>query len=532
MKSSIKTKFIFGFIFVLSFILCQQFINFFALQSFNLLIVEGTFEPDAKLHFRSSNGLYAINEKTQINSGVLPKKHSQRLKFQLNNRTISTFSLDIVHHGKPFKIEQIALASHFSNNETKWSDSEMTNAFDIWLNDDKRTTHYIIKNAVKGQNHFLAWVVPAFISLCLLLLIPFANWREFPAIKDLLSNQQKRNQSNLASLDGFRGLAALLVLLQHTATPMKGAGNLGVWMFFVLSGFLLTKTFVVDPQKNLNFGNLLLFMQRRFRRIVPMYFFLISCIFLLTYRYDNAIRHYLFIQGDGHFWTILQEMYFYLLLPILTTVAYLICRGRALFTIIFLLVCAWLWQHYGTSDRFSVYGYNQNMRAYFEVFITGMLGAYFYHGIFLNNKNLQNYSIKYQHIISAIGLTLFALLLCNMLTDWLSFNIPIKKSPLSGAFICLFFILIAALSPQNSIYNRAFSNPFLRYVGIIGYSFYLLHPYAVFLTRNGIEYFLQLPPENVSDIWRILSPLVLTLLFASFTYSFIERPFLTNKKPK
>lgn len=273
-------------------------------------------------------------------------------------------------------------------------------------------------------------------------------------------------------------------------------------------------------------------MQRRFKRIVPMYFFLISCLFLLTYRYDSAIRHYLFIQGDGHFWTILQEMYFYLLLPILTTLAYFICRGKVLLTMTFLLACACLWQHYGSISVFSVYGYNQNMRAYFEVFIVGMFGAYFYHGVFLNNAKLQHFSEQYQNYISLIGITLFALLLCSTLTNWFSFNLPIKKFPLFGAFVCLFFILVSTLSPKKSLYNRFFSNHFLRYVGIVGYSFYLLHPYAVFLTRNGIEYFLQLPPENISSVWRVLSPLLLTLLFASFTYSFIERPFLTSKKSK
>lgn len=527
-----KTKFIFGCLFIVSFIICQQIIHFFALQSFNLLIVEGSFEPTAKLHFRSSNGLYPINEKTQINSGVLPSKEIQKLKFQLKNRTLSTFSIDIVHHSQPFHIKRISLLSHFAKNDFSWSNTEINNNFSIQINDDKRASHYILKNPVIGKNHFLSWVVPVFISLCFLLLIPFSNWREFPAIKDLLSNQQHRNHNNFAALDGFRGLAALLVLFHHTATPLKGAGNLGVWMFFVLSGFLLTKTFVVQPQKNLNLKNLSLFMQRRFKRIVPMYFFLISCLFLLTYRYDSAIRHYLFIQGDGHFWTILQEMYFYLLLPILTTIAYLICRGKALPTMILLFICSWLWQHYGSTNIFSVYGYNKNMHAYFEVFIIGMFGAYFYHGVFLNNSKLQHYSEKFQLNISLIGILLFILLLFITFTNWLNFDLSIKNNSLLSAFICLFFILISTLTPSNSLYNRLFSNHFLRYVGIIGYSFYLLHPYAVFLTRNGIEYFLQIPPNNVPAVWRIISPLLLTLLFASFTYSFIERPFLTNKKSK
>lgn len=527
-----KTKFIFGCLFVISFIFCQQIIHFFALQSFNILIVEGTFKPDAKLHFRSSNGLHPIIKKTQVSSGVLPKKNSQELRFQLHNRTISTFSLDIIHQGKPFSIEQISLVSNFSKAQKRWSKSEVNTAFNIKLNDDKRATHYILRNTIKIQNHFLSWVIPAFLSLCLLLLIPLTKWREFPAINDLLSNQKQRNQNNFAGLDGFRGLAALLVLFQHTATPLKGAGDLGVWMFFVLSGFLLTKAFVINPKKYLDINNLLLFMQRRFKRIVPLYFFLISCLFLLQFHFDNAIRHYLFVQGDGHFWTILQEIYFYLLLPILTTIAYFICRGKTLATMALLLICAYLWEHYGSSDVLSIYGNNKSMRAYFEVFIIGMFGAYFYHGIFINSISLRNYSDKYQRYLSFIGLAFFALVLFAAFTNWINFNIPIKRHPIFSAFICLCFILISVLTPKTSLYNRFFSNHFLRYVGIIGYSFYLLHPYAIFLTRNGIEFFLQLPYKNVPDIWRVVSPLFITLFFASLTYSYIERPFLTNKKSK
>lgn len=516
----------------MSFIFCQQIIHFFALQSFNVLIVEGTFEPDANLYFRSSNGLHPIHKNTQVSSGVLPKKGSQNLSFQLNNRSLSTFSLDIVHRGKPYKLEQLYLASSFSKIQPKWTENEIKTAFNIKLNADKRTNHYTLKQPIRVQNHFLSWVLPAFISLCVLLILPLKNWREFPAIKDLLSNQHSRNQHNLAALDGFRGLAALLVLFHHTATPLKGAGDLGVWMFFVLSGFLLTKTFVVSPKKNLSIGSLLLYMQRRFKRIVPMYFFMISCIFLLSYSFDNAIRHYLFIQGDGHFWTILQEMYFYLLLPILTIIIYFICRGKILATMILLLIIAWLWTTYGSVDVLSTYGQNEATRAYFEVFILGMFGSYLYYGLFLNSTKLKAYSNKYQNYISLISLALFSLVLCATMTNWLNFRLPIKGEPFEGAAICLFFILVSVFSPKTSLYNRIFSNPFLRYIGIIGYSFYLLHPYAVFLTRNGIEYFLQLPPENVSSIWRVIFPLFITLLFASFTYSFIERPFLTSKKTK
>ncbi|MGX4640646.1 hypothetical protein [Massilia sp. SYSU DXS3249] len=44
----------------------------------------------------------------------------------------------------------------------------------------------------------------------------------------------------IAGFDGVRGLAVLLVFLQHKVTPQLESGKLGVWAFFMLSGFLIT----------------------------------------------------------------------------------------------------------------------------------------------------------------------------------------------------------------------------------------------------------------------------------------------------
>ncbi|MGH1542541.1 MAG: acyltransferase family protein [Arenicella sp.] len=525
-----KTKIFYGLVFVISFLICQQLIQFFALQSFNILTVEGTFTPRAKLHFRNSNGLYPIDEKTQVNSGVLPQNTTQALKFQLKNRTIKRFSLDVIHQGDNYHISKITLASHFARNTFSWNTEQIASAFTVKRNPDQRTTHYILNSPVKGKNAFLFWVIPLFMAYCLALLISYTNWREFPAVKDLLSNQQSRNTNNFSALDGFRGLAALLVLLHHTAGSFKGGGNLGVWMFFVLSGFLLTKTFVVNPTQNLTISGLSHFMQRRFKRIIPMYFAMITCMYLLQYRYEDAVRHYLFIQGDGHFWTILQEMYFYLLLPILTAITYLICRGNIILSIITLGLAASVWNRYGVADVFSIYGLNQPLRAYFEVFIVGMLGAYWYHGIYSQSQRLRAYSERFQLLISLVGIALLVFMLSITVSNWLGVYLAVKKHSFLTAFLCLTLILLAVIGRHDSWYNRLLSNPALRYIGIIGYSFYLLHPYAIFFIRNGIEHILGVPPENISEYWRIAAALGLTTVLASFTYSFIERPFLTNKK--
>jgi peptidoglycan/LPS O-acetylase OafA/YrhL len=261
-----------------------------------------------------------------------------------------------------------------------------------------------------------------------------------------------------------------------------------------------------------------------------MYYFLVTCIFLLQNEFDSAVRHYLFVQGDGHLWTIMQEMYFYLLLPLLTLSAYVLCRGRPLPTIIFLAALALIWKSVNDVEIFSVYGQNKSMRVYFQVFLLGMIGAYWYHGIYQHSDRLQQLCRRYQWALSLIGfLVLFVILDVSRPQGWFGFHVPIEKRPGIGGAVGLMLILLAVIGSSHCWYKKLLANSALRYVGIIGFSFYLIHPYVIFIITQTIEQLFAVPLVNVSEVWLVLSALVMTTVFASFTYAYIERPFL--KKP-
>jgi peptidoglycan/LPS O-acetylase OafA/YrhL len=155
----------------------------------------------------------------------------------------------------------------------------------------------------------------------------------------------------LPELDGLRALAVLLVLVQHFGprSPWMdavGPGGLGVALFFVLSGFLLTRILLAHtPAKDEPlWPTLRAFYARRFLRIWPLYFAVLSVTALfdvgparraLPYNALYLSNVYFFLRRawDGPIsplWSLAVEEQFYLVWPIVTLA--LARRSRASFT--------------------------------------------------------------------------------------------------------------------------------------------------------------------------------------------------------
>ena len=128
---------------------------------------------------------------------------------------------------------------------------------------------------------------------------------------------------------GLRAFAALLVIASHTnLLNLRGTGGVGVWVFFVLSGYLLSRLFVKNPSNSSNGAYLLQYYIKRIKRILPVYYFsvLLFALFdagFFISRIDVA-RHLVFMSANGHLWSIQQEMLFYLLLPLIAYIQYLL----------------------------------------------------------------------------------------------------------------------------------------------------------------------------------------------------------------
>lgn len=156
---------------------------------------------------------------------------------------------------------------------------------------------------------------------------------------------------SLASLDALRGLAILLVLIAHFLPAdapyfreinLSGA-NLGVILFFFLSGFLMDRTFAADAR-------LFSYAIRRSFRILPMYWLSIALIFTLDSGWSvrDAIVNATFTTQIAHvtrmsgvYWTLYIEVLFYTLVPVLWWLG-----SRAIycapFAVISTFVVAWM----------------------------------------------------------------------------------------------------------------------------------------------------------------------------------------------
>ncbi|MDC9835050.1 acyltransferase family protein [Rhizobium binxianense] len=136
----------------------------------------------------------------------------------------------------------------------------------------------------------------------------------------------------IPSLDGLRGIAALLVVQAHiglvfpnTALHFMTMGSEAVGLFFALSGFLMSHLYGSRPVTR---ENVLDFLVSRFARIYPVYLAAVVLVAMLSGMQNlnfiqpiaggmDVLRHVLLLGSSGVFWSIPPEIQFYLLFPIL-----------------------------------------------------------------------------------------------------------------------------------------------------------------------------------------------------------------------
>ena len=142
------------------------------------------------------------------------------------------------------------------------------------------------------------------------------------------ADQAGTNAEAIPVLDGLRGLAALIVMVSHTANQWFGGalfgagfGQIGVMLFFVLSGFLMGHLYLRQPWSSAAARR---FAWNRFGRVVPLYVVVVLFSFAIhqagspVWAYDisttgGLIDHLLLVTGVSVLWSIGPEVIFYFL---------------------------------------------------------------------------------------------------------------------------------------------------------------------------------------------------------------------------
>ena len=354
--------------------------------------------------------------------------------------------------------------------------------------------------------------------------------------------------TNFDTLDGLRGLAVLIVLSGHTNTfSNANRGFVGVIVFFVLSGFLLSLPFNKEKAVVPNREFLGKYLLRRFKRIYPLY---ILFIFLNFYPFEGVIRDYVsfssayerfkfflgyafFVISGGHFWTIVEEVYFYLLLPLIFVVNHYILKEKKFLIFLWMAVASVLWacyRDYLPHVRFNLEFTEKKVALCFDAFFLGVATCYL---AFILARVKVYSSLPVRTVTSFMGL--FFAVFVFFGSDQ---NIARYIRPLPYGHTYVWFLnvlatpyglaigsavtILSLLNTRGGILRWIFSSVFLRITGVVGYSMYLVHPQVLAFCRlHGI-------PLGESDIVRFSAALLLCFLVSCFTYTYIEKPFMEN----
>lgn len=337
---------------------------------------------------------------------------------------------------------------------------------------------------------------------------------------------QAKQSSYRPEIDGIRAFAVTAVIINHFNKEILPSGYLGVDIFFVISGFVITSSLASRPSKN--FRDFLAgFYTRRIKRLVPVLvlFVLVTSILICLFNPtpDASLKTgiaslfglsnlYLLRQSTDYFaastelnvfthtWSLGVEEQFYFLFPFLvwfTGFGRLATQGsRNLFWVMGVLSV--------TSLIAFIYSYKTNQPAAYFLMPTRLweMGAGCL--LFLSLKHFNRFfrtldKVPPLIVTGAVVAVLF---------------VPLQFAvQATFAIVVLTAVLITCLRSGTAVYNL-FTHPRVVYIGLISYSLYLWHWGVLSLSRwtIGIHW------------WSILLQLALMLLLSIASYRYVETP--------
>lgn len=314
-------------------------------------------------------------------------------------------------------------------------------------------------------------------------------------------------------------------------------GGLGLYLFFAISGLLVT-TRILEDEALLGSFRIKAFYIRRFFRIQPAEWVYLAAIALLdlfqvTHERLSALlgglflyQNYLYNPADhtfkwvltGHFWTLAVEEHFYLLLSALL----FFVRSRRVLVFALLFVALALWP--ALSAKLGVYSPTYSPRAT-ELQLQFLIGPALV-ALLLRRKQILDLSTRFLHPFVAIwGVLLFKVLWYSAFTT--PGHLPRKVLPwlISDPYILLYgftFWVVATMLHPRSWMTRFLELRPLRFVGRLSYSLYLWHVLFTAPRFPELEVHARWLLFLTGRPWRYLAIAAASLL----SYYFVEKPMI------
>jgi peptidoglycan/LPS O-acetylase OafA/YrhL len=356
----------------------------------------------------------------------------------------------------------------------------------------------------------------------------------------------RRPAEYMLQLDALRAIAVFAVMIEHfvhegwirDALPW---GMLGVRLFFVLSGFLITGILMRCRQR-LESGSLTLrgvlrtFFARRFLRLMPVYYvYLAAAAVLLPYSREHlgifalyaqnflfAVHPELFAKLFAHFWSLAVEEQFYLTLPALIrwisprVLPALLLAGIVAAPLVRLTLLLDL----KSEAMGAVYAL---LPCRMDSLLIGVLLAMLMrHPSFREFLTAQSRWIWRLLAILTIGMIYF-----NLLGE----ANPFPTASFGYTWIAIFYatILVLALTQSTSLLARFLRNRWLRGLGVIAYGTYLIHVIVftivmTFLRGRTVIHWLFV------DLAAAIFSTALSIAIAQISWLFFEKRFVRRRR--
>lgn len=328
--------------------------------------------------------------------------------------------------------------------------------------------------------------------------------------------------SRLKEADGIRGLACMIVLIQHSivfAFPsinpyLRGTAKIGVWLFFSLSSFLLTYQLLL---RGFSVKTLIDYFLGRTLRIYPLFVLAVLAYYFFKFAGINTatdvINAITFQKGYAHLWTIPVEFKFYFFLPIFVFVGNLVYLRFGwkgiLATGLFLTIIHQLFAPYWLLKENTISTFQ-----YLPSFLFGIIGA------ILQANNQVRWVVKRSDLIG--GIILVGVLVSTPFMRYFLLKLPPSEYLVNQY---LFFSLAWTIFICSQIHSYGFLSSLLvsrllSVIGLCSYSIYLIH----WLILSAMV------THHLGSLETVIVGVVASIAVGYLMYTFLEKPLFAARK--
>ena len=356
-----------------------------------------------------------------------------------------------------------------------------------------------------------------------------------------------------AHFDGMRAIAVIFVLLYHLNKDVFAFGYIGVDIFFVISGYVITQTLIKQFYINKKIYILEFYIKRLLRlfptllTVILVFFFVYILIvpygdfdYLITIKsafssifglgnfyFFSNISHfnYFHIKDSSipliHTWSLGVEEQFYLIYPYLIIISFwtlnIFKKKKENFYLLILLLIIVSFLFFATNHPFWSHFYIPTARAW-EILFGGLF-------FFIKEKNVINFKINKISLIFFSIVILLSIIIFLLFNQKFNYKYLVLASVISTLFIIYFY-------NKKSFLKKILENPISTYIGKSSYSIYLWHMPIIYFSNlyfdNSLFYISSVLFTSFFSFltYRFVEPLRYNIVLKNFLFFFTKRIFI------